>query len=68
MYDTKSGNLLSDQLDEMAAMARTGDQEAISVLYEQTYSNVYYTIKSMIKDEQDTLVEEQFIDERSGYM
>lgn len=55
MYDTKSGNLLSDQLDEMVAMARTGDQEAISVLYEQTYSNVYYTIRSMIKDGQDVL-------------
>lgn len=36
---------------ELVAAARTGDQDAISSLYEKTYSKIYYTVKSMIKDE-----------------
>lgn len=40
-----------DVLAELVAAARTGDQGAISALYEKTYSKVYYTVKSMIKDE-----------------
>ena len=40
-----------DTLAELVSAARIGDQDAISVLYEKTYSKVYYTIKSMIKDE-----------------
>lgn len=33
------------------ALAKQGDQDAIASLYEKTYSQVFYTIKSMIKDE-----------------
>lgn len=40
-----------DTLAKLVAAARTGDKDAISTLYEQTYSKVYYTVKSMIKDE-----------------
>lgn len=40
-----------DTLAELVAAARIGDQDAISALYEKTYSKVYYTVKSMIKDE-----------------
>lgn len=40
-----------DKLAGLVAAARIGDQDAISVLYEKTYSKVYYTVKSMIKDE-----------------
>ena len=40
-----------DELAELVAAARTGDQDAISALYEKTYSKVFYTVKSMIKDE-----------------
>ena len=40
-----------DELAWLVAAARIGDQDAIGVLYEKTYSKVYYTIKSMIKDE-----------------
>ena len=40
-----------DELANLVAAARTGDQDAISALYEKTYSKVYYTVKSMIKDE-----------------
>ena len=40
-----------DVLAKLVAAARTGDQDAISALYEKTYSKVYYTVKSMIKDE-----------------
>lgn len=31
--------------------ARAGEQNAIAALYEQTYNQVFYTIKSMIRDE-----------------
>ena len=41
----------SDTLAELVAAARTGDQSAISALYEKTYNKVFYTVKSMIKDE-----------------
>ena len=40
-----------DGLAKLVAEARTGSQDAISALYEKTYSKVYYTVKSMIKDE-----------------
>lgn len=40
-----------DALAELVAAARIGDQNAVSALYEKTYSKVYYTVKSMIKDE-----------------
>lgn len=33
------------------ALAKRGDQDAMASLYEKTYSQVFYTIKSMIKDE-----------------
>ncbi len=40
-----------DELVELVNAARIGNQYAISALYEKTYSQVYYTVKSMIKDE-----------------
>lgn len=40
-----------DNLAELVAAARIGDQDAVSALYEKTYSKVYYTVKSMIKDD-----------------
>ena len=43
--------LQSDALESYVASARAGDQDAIAVLYEKTYSKVFYTVKSMIKDE-----------------
>ena len=36
---------------ELIRKAKGEDQSAISILYEQTYNQVYYTVKSMIKDE-----------------
>ena len=41
--------------EELVLRAKTGDQEAIAQLYEQTYSSVYYTVKSMVKDEDTVL-------------
>lgn len=41
-----------DALAELVTAARIGNQDAISTLYEKTYSKVYYTVKSMIKDEE----------------
>ena len=38
-------------MTELITRAKAGDQTAISILYEQTYNQVYYTVKSMIKDE-----------------
>lgn len=39
------------RLSELVEQARGGDQSAVSALYEATYSQVYYTVKSMVKDE-----------------
>ena len=36
---------------ELIAAARTGSQDAVGALYEKTYSSVYYTVRSMIRDE-----------------
>lgn len=44
-----------DGLARLVAAARMGGQDAISALYEKTYSRVYYTVKSMIKDEDAVL-------------
>ncbi len=41
--------------EELIRRARQNDQEAITELYNKTYSNVYYTIKSMVKDEDTVL-------------
>ena len=38
-------------LADLVAAARMGNQDAVSALYEKTYSKVYYTVKSMIKNE-----------------
>ncbi|MBD5101588.1 MAG: sigma-70 family RNA polymerase sigma factor [Subdoligranulum sp.] len=40
-----------NELAKLVAAARAGDQDAVSALYEKTYSKVFYTVKSMIKDE-----------------
>ncbi len=37
--------------ETLVARAKQGDQTAISELYEQTYSEAYYAVKSMIRDE-----------------
>ena len=36
---------------ELISAARTGSQDAVGALYEKTYSGVYYTVRSMIRDE-----------------
>jgi RNA polymerase sigma factor, sigma-70 family len=40
-----------NELSEFVKRAKTGDRDAITVLYEKTYTQVFYTVKSMIKDE-----------------
>ncbi len=40
-----------NNISVLVRKAQSGDLSAISALYEQTYNQVYYTIKSMIKDE-----------------
>lgn len=40
-----------NELSEFVKRAKTGDQDAIAALYEKTYTQVFYTVKSMIKDE-----------------
>ena len=44
-----------DGLAGLVALAREGNQPALSALYEKTYNGVFYTIKSMIKDEDTVL-------------
>lgn len=52
-----------DELADLVAAARMGGQKAISALYEKTYSKVYYTVKSIIKDEDAVLdiIQETYI-------
>ena len=40
-----------NKLSEFVKKAKTGDQDAIASIYEKTYTQVFYTVKSMIKDE-----------------
>ncbi len=40
-----------NELSQFVERAKMKDQEAIAVLYEKTYTQVFYTVKSMIKDE-----------------
>ena len=47
---------MSEFTDKLIRMAAAGDQDAITELYELTYSSVYKTVKSMIADE-DTVLE-----------
>lgn len=46
---------MEDDLNELVVKAKTGDQDAISMLYEKSYSKVFYTVRSMIRDEDDAL-------------
>ncbi len=55
MTDKHSGRPDTKSMEELVGRARRGDTDAVSVLYEQTYSKVYYTVKSMIKNEDDVL-------------
>lgn len=55
MTDKHSGRPDAENMEELVGRARRGDTDAVSVLYEQTYSKVYYTVKSMIKNEDDVL-------------
>lgn len=36
--------------EDLVAKAKEGDQQAIADLYQRSYNNVYYTVKSMIRD------------------
>lgn len=55
MTDKHSGRPDAESMEELVGRARRGDTDAVSALYEQTYSKVYYTVKSMIKNEDDVL-------------
>lgn len=41
----------TDNLADLVGKARAGDKYAVAELYKKTYSQVFYTVKSMIKDE-----------------
>ena len=45
----------SDALAKLVTAARIGDQDAVSALYEKTYSEVCNTVRSMIKDKHTVL-------------
>lgn len=42
-------------MEELVLLARKGDQEAISELYEQTYNSVYQSVRAIMKDEEEAL-------------
>ena len=50
-----AGEQVVDGLAGLVALAREGNQDALAALYEKTYNGVFYTIKSMIKDEDTVL-------------
>ena len=54
-FCTQCGKPIQNELAYWVQSARDGNQEAVSALYEKTYSKVYYTVKSMIKDEDAVL-------------
>ena len=54
---------MSEFTGKLIRKAAAGDQDAITELYELTYSSVYKTVKSMITDEDTVLdiVQDSFI-------
>lgn len=54
-FCVSGGEQAGDGLAGLVALAREGNQDALSALYEKTYNGVFYTIKSMIKDEDTVL-------------
>ena len=54
-FCASGGEQAGDGLAGLVALAREGNQDALSALYEKTYNGVFYTIKSMIKDEDTVL-------------
>lgn len=45
----------AEELSDLVCLARQGKQSAIAALYEKSYKQVFYTIKSMIRDEDAVL-------------
>lgn len=54
-FCTHCGKPVQNELARLVQSAREGNQEAVSALYEKSYSKVFYTVKSMIKDEDAVL-------------
>ena len=54
-FCASGGEQAGDGLAGLVALAREGNQDALAALYEKTYNEVFYTIKSMIKDENTVL-------------
>lgn len=54
-FCVSGGEQAGDGLAGLVALAREGNQDALAALYEKTYNGVFYTIKSMIKDEDTVL-------------
>ena len=54
---------MKQSLTDIVLLARSGDQEAIAELYEQSYNSVYQSVRAIIKDEEDALdiVQDSFI-------
>ena len=42
-------------MEDLVLLARKGDQEAISELYEKTYNSVYQSVRVIMKDEEEAL-------------
>ena len=44
-----SAGAAQDDWSALTARAKAGEEQALTLLYERTYSQVYYTVRSMIK-------------------
>ena len=52
-YGKETAEGAQDSAAELVRRAKSGDQEALSDLYEQSYDQVYYTVRSMVRNEDD---------------
>ena len=46
---------MNASMETLVQLAKSGDQEAITQLYEQTYNSVYQSVRALIKDEDEAL-------------
>ena len=54
-FCSDAGGKEGEELAGLVTLAREGNQDALSTLYEKTYNGVFYTIKSMIRNDDTVL-------------
>lgn len=54
---------MKDSIRELVLLAKEGNQDAISQLYEMTYNSVYQSVRALLKDEDaaQDIVQDSFV-------